>query len=73
MSSNSGGTTDRVLDRLDRFERCHPARPLGLVQTIEALDELRDKVALRIDKAAAERVVGDFVDTLTPAEGESVH
>jgi hypothetical protein len=64
---------ERVVDRLDRFERCHPARPMGLAQTIDALEALRGKIAVRVGAEAAERIVGDFVDTLTPAEGEGVH
>jgi hypothetical protein len=64
---------DRVMARLDRFERCHPERPMGLGRTIDELATLRGKIALRVGAEAAERIVGDFVDTLTPAEGEGVH
>ena len=64
---------DRVMARLDNFERCHPARPMGLDRTIDELGTLRGKIALRVGAEAAERIVGDFVDTLTPAQGEGVH
>jgi hypothetical protein len=46
---------------------------MGLAQTIDALEALRGKIALRVGAEAAERIVGDFVDTLTPADGEGVH
>jgi hypothetical protein len=64
---------ERVVNRLDRFERCHPNRPLSLVRTIDELATLRDKVALQVGTEAAERVVNDLVDKLERPEETPLH